>query len=64
MMALHSAAENRHTELVQLLLEHKADIDAKTSCGETALLWAALEGQVEVVQQLLETGADVEIKNK
>jgi ankyrin repeat protein len=31
---------------------------------ETALIWAAQEGQVDCVRLLLDAGADVEAKNK
>ncbi|KAH0533900.1 hypothetical protein FGG08_007482, partial [Glutinoglossum americanum] len=49
---------------VQLLLEHKADVDVKTEDGWTALHSAADNGHSAVVQLLLEHKADVDVKTK
>jgi ankyrin repeat protein len=49
------AAEKGHEAVVRLLLEAKADVDAKIeSYGETALQLAAEEGHEAVVRLLLE----------
>ena len=42
-----------------MLLENKADVDAKDSYGKVALHWAADNGQETVMQLLLERGAKV-----
>jgi ankyrin repeat protein len=42
---------------VRLLLEHGADVEAKSIGGETALQEAAEEGRDEVVKLLREYGA-------
>src|SRR5262249_29852669 len=61
--ALHVAAAQGHKALVELLLEHKADINAKTSADTfgdrllTPLQLALKGGHVEVVQLLRHTGA-------
>jgi ankyrin repeat protein len=48
------------TEVVQLLLEEGADVNAKGKAyQETALMLAAISGNVATVQALLEKGADV-----
>jgi ankyrin repeat protein len=59
--ALHLAAGEGHLEIVKLLLEHGADVNAKTAY-ETALHLAAGEGHLEIVKLLLEHGADVNAK--
>jgi hypothetical protein len=41
---LHLAAENGHKAEVRLLLEHKADVNAKTMSGKMALYLAAAAG--------------------
>ena len=49
---------------MQLLLEHKADVDEKDKGGKTALYLAAREGHEAVVRLLLEHKADVDAKDK
>lgn len=52
--------------LVQLLLEHGAESDINTSCGQwgqTPLLAAAIAGRTEVVTLLLEYGASIGIND-
>ncbi|TXK59710.1 ankyrin repeat domain-containing protein [Alkalisalibacterium limincola] len=43
---------------VQLLLKHKARVDAGNSSGRTALMMACKAGHAEIVQVLLDAGAD------
>jgi ankyrin repeat protein len=58
------AAEKGHDAVVRLLLEHKADINAKTNNNRwTALYVAAKNGHERVVQLLLDYKADAEAKN-
>jgi ankyrin repeat protein len=40
--------------VVKLLLDAKADVDAHSKYGETALQWAAGNGHSEVVKLLLD----------
>ena len=56
--ALHVAARAGHLHVVQELLAHGADVDAKYS-GHTALGLAAGSGHLDVVQTLIKFGADV-----
>jgi ankyrin repeat protein len=44
--------------IVRLLLDHGADVNAKDSKGRTALMYAATSFNVNVVRQLLKKGAD------
>ncbi|MGI9217233.1 MAG: ankyrin repeat domain-containing protein [Hydrogenophaga sp.] len=64
---LHYAASNPEPvglELVRLLLEHHAYIDAESPNKTTPLMMAAKYGSPAVVQLLLEEGADATLKNE
>ena len=58
--ALGWAAANGHREVVQLLLEKGANIEAAQSAGATSLYAAAGAGHLEVVKMLLDKGANIE----
>jgi len=60
---LSIAALMGHTEIVALLLEHGADVNAKSRDGGTALHAAAFLGRAETVKLLLEKGADTTLRN-
>ncbi len=55
---LHSAAAARATEIVRLLVEHGAPVNAKQHGGWTALHAAADNGDEDMVKILLQHGAD------
>ncbi|KAF3389987.1 Ankyrin-3 [Talaromyces pinophilus] len=57
--ALRWASERAHLEIVQLLLEKGADVDARGGKYGTALQAAVEKGHVEIVRLLLKKGADV-----
>ena len=57
--ALHWAVEVGDTEVVRILLEHGAYVDAQTTEGQTALHEAARAGDTEVVRILLEHRANI-----
>jgi ankyrin repeat protein len=57
------AAGEGHTHIVQALLAHGADVNAKNKFGCTALMMAAVEGHADIVQALLSQGADVNAKD-
>lgn len=61
---LHYAATNGHTDIIRLLLEHHAFIDAQSPNGTTPLMMAASYGSPEAVKLLLESGADFSLRNQ
>jgi ankyrin repeat protein len=58
-----AASVTGNLELSQLLLDHGADIDAKTRHGWTALHLASGGGHFHIAQILVERGADVFVRN-
>lgn len=61
---LRNAAGEGYLELVRLLLDHGADINAKDDQGFTPLLWAAYSGRDDVCLLLVQRGADMEAESK
>jgi hypothetical protein len=61
---LHVAARKGYLEIVELLLEKGAAINAQNRFGATPLMAAAANERKEVVKLLMERGADDTIKNK
>jgi ankyrin repeat protein len=66
---LHRAVEGRHVDIVQMLLDHRADVQRRNRFEETPLHYAVISWQSEVgkghfkewrsiVQMLLRSGAD------
>ena len=62
--ALHYAATGGHADIIQLLLDQSAYIDAESPNGSTPLMMAARYGNLKSVQLLIDEGADVLIKNQ
>jgi hypothetical protein len=56
---LHAASRNGRLDVVQLLPDHGADVNARKQDQWTALHLAILGRSVEVVKVLLEQGADI-----
>ncbi len=59
-----SAGSPQHAQIISLLLERYAYIDAASPNGTTPLMMAAHYGSTEAVQLLLEEGADPTLKNR
>ena len=59
-----SAGSSQHTQIISLLLERHAYIDAASPNGTTPLMMAAHYGSTEAVQLLLDEGADPTLKNQ
>lgn len=60
---LHYAATRSHLEVIRLLLDNYAYIDAESPNKTTPLMMAASYGSTETVQLLLDEGADPTLKN-
>jgi uncharacterized protein len=54
------AAQQGYSDLVRLLLAHKATVDRRSPFGDTALLMGSLKGHLEVVELLVGAGAQVD----
>jgi len=61
---LHYAATHGHLEVMNLLLEENAYIDAGSPNGSTPLMMAASYGTPDAVKLLLEAGADPSLVNE
>ncbi|PIB00567.1 Ankyrin repeat domain-containing protein 17 [Cercospora beticola] len=59
MTALHTAACNNHTDVVDALIRAGADIEAGEGSSGTALHLAALRGHCEVMALLISQGANI-----
>jgi len=60
---LHFAAQAGQTDVVEYLIAHGADVDAKNSSDETPLHAAAAKGHKEIVELLIAKGAEVNAEN-
>ncbi len=57
------AIDRGYKKIVELLLNHGANIEAKKDNGDTALSFAAGHGDPEIIQMLLDRGADINAQN-
>lgn len=62
--ALHYAAAAGETEIVQLLIEKSAEVDATSPNMTTPLMMAAGSGNIYTVKALLDAGADLNLANE
>lgn len=60
---LVDAAKNQDAKTVRALLAQKADVNARSSDGSTALLWAAHWNDLETADLLTKAGADANAAN-
>jgi ankyrin repeat protein len=61
---LHDAALKGHVEIVELLLAHKAEVNAPNQEGAAALHDAALAGKCAVAEVLLNHGAQIDARDR
>jgi ankyrin repeat protein len=61
---LHEAALKGHREIVELLLERGAAVNARNSSGATPLHDAALAGRLAVIEILLRHGAEIDARDR
>ena len=57
--ALHIAVQEKHTDVVQVLIDAGADFETKNDVRRTALHVASISGELTTVKMLVEAGADV-----
>lgn len=62
--ALHYAAAAGDNNIVQMLLDKKAKLDALSPNGTTPIMMAARNGYILTVKLLLDAGADATLKNQ
>jgi len=60
---LHYAAANGHNDIISILLEKSAYIDAESPNRTTPIMMAARGGHIYTVKLLLDEGADAALKN-
>lgn len=61
---LHHAAYAGHVEIIELLLEAGAEVDAPALNGGTPLMRAIQSSRPSCVEVLIKAGADVNVVNK
>lgn len=59
---IHHAARHGDTEIVQLLIEHGANVNATNERGHTVLYCAGGHGHLKTVRLILKNGADPQVK--
>src|SRR4029434_2716402 len=52
-------AAERHTQVIDARVAHRADVNARSNGGFTPILFAAREGRIAAVEALLKAGADM-----
>jgi len=61
---LHYAAANGNDDVVQILIDHSAYVDAGSPNDTTPLMMAARGNHISTIKLLLDNGADLNVKNQ
>src|SRR5215218_6819002 len=61
---LHLASQNGATAVIDALVGRGADVDARATTGQTALMFGAAADRADVVRVLLEHGANAALTSK
>ena len=61
--SLFKAVEERNISKIKLILESGNDVNSKDEMGQTALMYACMQGYKDVSEFLLSRGADVNAKD-
>jgi len=61
---LMKVATEGYLKTAKLLIDKKADIDARSNEGGTALIAASMAGYAKIVELLVNAGANTKLKNK
>ena len=61
---LHMAARYSSIEVVQLLIAHKADIEARNKDNQTPLHWATRHNSIEIAQLLISHKGEIDTRDK
>lgn len=62
--SLHLCAANGHGDVLRVLVEHGADVNATNLSGSTPLHYAALTGRLDVVKDLIKNNAEPVVENE
>lgn len=62
--ALQAGSQNGHLEVIQVLLNHSADVEIEDKDGDRAVHHAAFGDEPAVIEQLSKAGADLNARNK
>ncbi len=60
---LRHAIWKRNIEILKMLIDAGANINAQGDQGRSPLIWAAIGGKVEIVRLLIDAGADVNVQD-
>lgn len=61
---LHLAAKEGRLDVIEILLEHFAEVDLQDNDGDTALHLAAYNGRRQAIELLVSKGASVDLTNR
>lgn len=61
---LMNAAKKGNLEIMEILIDHGADVNFQNEAGKTPLMLAAYEGQRDAVKELLAHGAKLEMRDR